>query len=387
VKLTYQFNEWLETHLVSPSYSAWVLAGISLCFFGAATNTMAGWLYAISGIVLALLILGFILPRRSLAKLKIYRRPIAPVNAGEELTIELEIKNPTSHPKTLLQIADYLPPVLAQPMNAPVEAISPHNIYRWTYYLPTKRRGIYQWDKVGLRTGMPLGVCWCRRTEQVPAKAIVYPTILPLTNCPLIETIGQENNNILQSQRRNQSATEGLTKTLRPYRHGDPLRLIHWRSSARWGEFKVRELEIITGNQEIIICLDTASKWEEDYFEQAVIAAASLYFYATQRQLNVKLWTGTTGLLHGNRVVLETLAGIRAGEKITMAPIPSLASIWLSSDPLSLNSLPLGSRWVLFSGFATAKVSSSVNSEYPGLTIDLEQPLEKQLQRNLSNFS
>ena len=35
--------DWLETHWATPAYGGWVLIGIGLSFFGAATNTMAGW--------------------------------------------------------------------------------------------------------------------------------------------------------------------------------------------------------------------------------------------------------------------------------------------------------------------------------------------------------
>jgi len=46
--------------------------------------------------------------------------------------------------------------------------------------------------------------------------------------------------------------TEGLTRSLRPYRLGDPTRLIHWRTSARYGELRVRELEVMTGGKKLL---------------------------------------------------------------------------------------------------------------------------------------
>jgi uncharacterized protein (DUF58 family) len=55
-------------------------------------------------------------------------------------------------------------------------------------------------------------------------------------------------------------ATEGITRSLRPYRWGDPTRLIHWRTSARYGELRVRELEKVTTDQEVLIGLDTMAR-------------------------------------------------------------------------------------------------------------------------------
>lgn len=374
-------NEWLEIHWVTPAYAGGVLAGIAVCFFGAATNTMAGWLYVLSGTIFALLGLAAILPVRSLRRLKIHRLPITPVSAGDSLTVELKIENLGNTPKTLLQVQDLLPHVLAQPMQVALEVIAPKRTHHWVYYVATKRRGVYRWHEAQLRTGTPLGLFWCRRSQEVPAKAIVYPQVLPLSNCPLIDTIGQDESVKLQSDRRNKSATEGVTRALRPYRYGDPTRLIHWRTSARFDEFKVRELEIITGGREIIIALDSASRWDAENFEQAIIAAASLYFYASRAQLEVKLWTAETGLIHGNRVVLETLAAVEA-EEASRHQRPTLPLIWLTQNDSTLDTLLSISRWVLFP-CASPEDRPIKTSNFSGLMINPQQPLQEQLQRPL----
>ncbi|MDJ0713824.1 MAG: DUF58 domain-containing protein [Prochloraceae cyanobacterium] len=379
-----RLTEWLETRFSSPSYSGLLLAGIALCLFGAATNTMAGWLYVISGTIFALLVLGAILPGRSLRQIKVNRLPISPVSAGEQLTIELEIENTTSKAKTLLQAKDILPYVLSEPESMAIEAIAPNRVYRWAYNCEVKKRGVYRWHEVQLKSGAPLGLFWCRRDRQVAAKAIVYPTVLPLTQCPLIDSIGRDDSTVFERDNRYQLASVGLTRGIRPYRLGDPMRLIHWRTSARFGEFKVRELEIITGGQEVVICLDNAFKWEEESFELAVIAAASLYFYARRCQLNVKLWIGTAGLIEGDRVILESLAAINPEEDTTKVNIPSLPLIWLTQNSSSFSSLPAGSRWLFFTPIATNEIPTSVNTNLPGLAIDSKEKLEKQLQRHLN---
>lgn len=373
--------EWLETRACIPAYAGWLLGGIALCFFGAATNTMAGWLYVLTGTIFALLIVGAILPVRSLRQLKIRRLPISPVSAGDSLTIELEIVNPTLQPKTLIQVSDLLPYVLSQPIKTAVEIIPPQSTHRWIYYLITKQRGIYRWHEVELKTGTPLGLFWCRRSQEVAAKAIVYPTVLPLSNCPLVDSLGKDDSTKFESDRITRSATEGITRTLRPYRIGDSTRLIHWRSSARLGEFQVRELEVVTGGQEVIICLDSASYWRSEDFEKAVIAAASLYFYAIRCQLNVKLQTAATGLLHGNRVVLEALAATHYGEENRAFDRPSLPLIWLTQDAGSIEQLPLGSRWLFFPPVATSGSLPASKRNLAGLIINPEEDLQQQLQR------
>jgi uncharacterized protein (DUF58 family) len=393
MKIIKPITNWLETRACAPAYGGWVLAATAICFFGAGINTMAGWLYAISGISFALLGIAAILPVRSLTGLSITRSPIEPVSAGDDLRVELEIRNQTQQPVSLLQVEDMLPFVLGNPIQKAIETIPSQGSYRWVYYHPTQRRGVYRWHTVELGSGAPLGLFWCRRQRDCAATAIVYPTVLPLATCPLVDEMGQE-----QSQRGDprgrplQTATTGLVRSLRSYRIGDPTRLIHWRTSARYGEFRVRELETVTGGQEIIIALDSASNWEEENFEQAVIAAASLYFYAQQQQLQVQLWTASTSLIKGDVYVLETLAATTALEDASSVVPKSYPLIWLTQNPLSLATLPQGSRWVLWPNISSAAEPEVISREQPGIVLQSDvsdglrlRDLQPQLQKTLNS--
>jgi uncharacterized protein (DUF58 family) len=382
MKIIKPITNWLEIRASTPAYTGWVLAGVAICFFGAAINTMAGWLYAISGVSFALLGVAAVLPPRSLVGLSITRHPISPVSAGDELTVELEIYNPKNQPVSLLQVEDILPFVLGKPVQTAIETIPSQGSYRWRYYHPTQHRGIYRWHQVEMLSGAPLGLFWCRRQRDCAAIAIVYPTVLPLTTCPLVDEMGQEESKRGDPRGRPlQTATTGLVRSLRPYRIGDSTRLIHWRTSARYGELRVRELEIITGGQEIIIALDSAGNWQTENFEKAVIAAASLYFYAHRQQLQVQLWTASTGLVKGERIVLETLAAITSQEDASTRESQSYPVIWLTQNPLTLSSLPQGSRWVLWQDISSPK--EIVDWDYPGIILKNEQSLQSQLQKPL----
>jgi uncharacterized protein (DUF58 family) len=152
----------------------------------------------------------------------------------------------------------------------------------------------------------------------------------------------------------------------------------------------VRELEMFTGGQEVVIALDSAIAWDRDDFEQAVIAAASLYFYAVQRQLQVSVWTARTGLLRGGQVVLEALAETYPGEEESGDRLPPLPLVWLSQNPDSLSNLPPGSRWLLWSQKNSDELRSektlatmSSSSNYPGFVVQPEKDLQLQLQAPL----
>ncbi|OUL24350.1 hypothetical protein BV378_18335 [Nostoc sp. RF31YmG] len=384
MKIITPTNNWLQTRACAPAYSGLVLAGIAICFFGAAINTMAGWLYAISGVSFALLTVAAILPPRSLVGLTVKRCPIQPVTAGDELTVEIEIHNQTQQAVNLLQVEDILPFVLGKPVQKSIETIPPQDHHRWVYYQPTQRRGVYRWHTVELVSGAPLGLFWCRRQRECAATAIVYPSVLPMTYCPLVDEMGQEESYTSHLRGRpQQTETTGLVRSLRPYRLGDPIRLVHWRTSARYGELRVRELEIVSSGQEIIIALDSAANWDAENFEQAVIAAASLYFYAQRQNMQVQLWTASTGLVKGDRIVQEALAAIIAQED-TKTPIPEeYPLIWLTQNPLSISNLALGSRWVLWQNNSSPVEPVVVNRDYPGIIVESEQALQPQLQKSL----
>ncbi len=379
-------NSWydkLERRWVAPAYGGGSLLGIGLAFFGAATNTMSGWLYVLSGTIFALLFISAILPIRAIKNLDVRRSPIMPVSVGEVLQVKLTFHNQGNDPKSLVSVTDIIPPKLGSPHRKVIEFLPPLAQLDWLYELDVQQRGIFDWHTIELRTANPFGLFWCRRSRQVPGRAIVYPEILPLSHCPIIDSLGEEDSKTFQSERLYQASTEGITKAIRNYRRGDPMRLIHWRSSARFGDLKVRELEITTGGEEVIICLDHLFDWQADSFEQAASAAASLFFYGQRSQLNVKFWAAHTGILNSRLTILEALAGIQP-QKISepmLAP-PKSALIWLTQNPASLHDLPRGSRWIFF---ARAEETVPKSTLHRGLSINTTEALQLQLQKSILN--
>lgn len=378
MSLLKRVSHWMEANWVTPAYSGWVLLLITLCFLGAATNTMAGWLYVISGVTIALLSVSSILPQRALQGLSITRQMPRPVSAGEALAMVVAIENRTAHRKSLLQLQDLFPAELGtQPVHA-IDSLQARSQYTWRYEIPTQKRGIYTWPDMRLRTAAPLGLFWCSRRPQVKAKAVVYPQMLLLERCPVIDLLGDETGRQrLQKTPINASGTEGLTRALRPYRWGDPTRLIHWRTSARYGELRVRELEVLTSHQSLIIALDTSNAWDLDSFEQAVIAAASLYAYAQRQGLAAQFWSTKTGLLQETTQVLTALAGIQAND-VGESKLPAPPLVWLTAQ--AGKPLPAHSAEILFLPKSAAHSSAAIPKDAKGLVINLVEDLQRQLQ-------
>lgn len=340
---------WLETRWVVPAYAGWVLGSLVLFFFGAATNTMAGWLYVMSGTMLALLAIAASLPPRLLRSLIVVRPSISPVMAGDPMTIRVTVQNSSAQSRELLQLRDPLPKSLEHLASTVIEHLKPHGSFEWVYEIPGSLRGVHQWHTLQFRTAAPLGLFWCQRDIHAPAKAIVYPTILPLDRCPLLDQLGQDTHAQCLSHQNAQQANDGLTRAIRPYRWGDPTRLIHWRTSARYGELRVRELEVLTSSPSVVIAIDTAIDWDPESFEQAAIAACSLYDYACRQQMNVSIWTAEYGMVHMRHAIYEVLAAMTPHQGSPQANPNSASVVWLTQFSTRLDHVAAESYWLLWS--------------------------------------
>jgi uncharacterized protein (DUF58 family) len=378
-RLQDRINHHLETQWVRPAYSGWVVLVISLAYLGAATNTMVGWLYAISGLTFALLGVTGWQSRRMLRNLEIERSTIVPVSVGETIEMSLRVRN--THPKqikTLLQIVDERDTTLGGDHCHAIDTLTPGSDYRWVDRQMATRRGVHVWDRLWVRTGAPLGLFWARSLHHVPAKAVVYPQVLPLNRCPLIDRLGDAQNPVAATRdRQSIDAQDGVTRTLRAYRSGDPMRLIHWKSSARLGELRVRELETQNSGRKVTIVIDDRATWQPDHFEQAACAAASIYFYASRAQLEVRFWSAQTGLVQGHRIVLEALAAIDSNHALDArqrdATPPDTPLLWLSNHDTNLPNLPWGSIGLLWN-------HPPITNEAPRVALEADRDLRLQLQ-------
>nr|WP_281419225.1 DUF58 domain-containing protein [Marinobacterium ramblicola] len=112
---------------------------------------------------------------------------------------------------------------------------------------------------------------------------------------------------------------------VREYRRGDSMRHIHWRASARRGEWIVREYEQIE-NVELIVVLDAqpeanVGRGRESCFEYAVRIAASLAQFAIDNGHRVGVfclqpsgarWLAPDSGWHHYRHLLEYLSEVEA---------------------------------------------------------------------------
>jgi uncharacterized protein (DUF58 family) len=362
-----------ETKLPKPTFATVVLMALTLFFFAAATNTLSGWLYVISGLSLGLMLLAAVLPSWELRGIQVQREIPLPVSVGEDLHLAVTVQ--ASGTRQLIELVDTLPLSLVEEQPSTVlETFT--GTHRWSYTVTPKRRGLHHGQDITLRTAAPLGLFSRKKILAAPTEIVIYPRVLALRRCPLLDQIGSQGQAFETGRTWRDHPSEGLTKSARPYRWGDPIKNVHWRTSARLGSLYTRELEQSKNEEAIVLVLDNrpenwAKDSQEERFEQAVEAMAALFFYGQRLGLNIAVSTGEGVILQQEQAVLRALAEVtlKQGDAPDFAKLTEKATLlWLTGNPQRDHPSPKA-------------FSLNFGEQEAGFWINPNQPLDLQLER------
>ncbi len=139
-----------------------------------------------------------------------------------------------------------------------------------------QRRGVFTLGPWELRSGDPLGIFETRVEYPDVRSILVYPRAMLLPDLRLPR--GSAPGPARTQRRSNQTTT--TVAAVRPYAPGDPLRAIHWRQTARQGEFMVKQFDIEpSGDLWIVLDLEAAvqaGEGADSTLEYAITLVASL---------------------------------------------------------------------------------------------------------------
>jgi uncharacterized protein (DUF58 family) len=179
------------------------------------------------------------------------------------------------------------------------------------------RRGVLRFTGLTLARPDPLGLFRALSTVPLPQTVLILPRRYPLPAIALPGTVKYQEGGVALAASVGQSEEY---VALRDYRHGDPLRHIHWRSWARVGRPVVKEFEDEFFVRHALV-LDTFTDHQHsEVFEEAVSVAASFACtLPTQESLLDLLFVGPQsycftagrGVAHVEQM-LEILASVRA---------------------------------------------------------------------------
>ena len=248
-------------------------------------------------------------------------RAVAParVPTGQAAEVQLVLENVSFLPTGLLLLEDEVPYTLGGRPRFTVDRIGPSQHRTVRYPVRSDARGRYRLGPLRLRLADPFGLVELTRSFSATDQLTVVPTVHPLPPVRLggaWESGGESVSRSVAIRGDDDAAT-------REYRHGDDLRKVHWRSTARVGKLMVRREER-PWQSRVTLLLDTRSGAHRgdgpgSSLEWAISAVASIGVHAARRGYSVHLMTDA-GLVAGGAdvgdegVLLDQLADVHASQ-------------------------------------------------------------------------
>ena len=210
-------------------------------FFGYGVTSLEFQAFVPLAYALILWVAAFAMLRVSRPTLRLQTENVLRIAAGEELPVQLQIRNATAATAGEARVIGHLLPAdidLIPPDGAPIPSLAAHASVDMTLTLRPRKRGIY--DLRGWRTesDFPFGLLNAGRVHEQSAVLTVYPRFEPLDRIAMPQGRRQQPGGVAYVANRGESI-EFVGN--REYRPGDNVRDIDWRATARLSRPIVRE--------------------------------------------------------------------------------------------------------------------------------------------------
>jgi len=217
----------------------------------------------------------------------------ARIRAGERAQVRLTLSNPSALGTGPLRITESIPG--GRHVRFSVSGVRGRQKRAVGYPLPQLPRGRHAVGPTTVLAADPFGLVIAETRSVDTAELIVQPVTQALA--PLTLPVAWRDGSTTLSHSVGVGGTDDAS--VREYRHGDDLRKIHWRSTARSGSLMVRQEER-PWHGESLVLLDTRHHAFTDRqhdgtsaaFEWAVSAAASIGCHLIERNRSVSLVLG-----------------------------------------------------------------------------------------------
>lgn len=210
--------------------------------------------------------------------------------AGDSATVTVTLENVAHLPTGLLLVEDTVPAVLGPRPRFVVDRLAPLSTRSVSYTVHADRRGRYPVGPLSVRLADPFGFCRLDRAFSGQRHLLVTPRVEPLPNVPLTGDWSGTG----ESRSRSIAAAGEDDVAVRDYRHGDELRRVHWRATAKSGTLMVRREEQPWESRATVLLDDRAPAHSREgtssaSFERAVSATASVALHLSHRGYAVRL--------------------------------------------------------------------------------------------------
>ena len=275
---------------------------------------------------------------------------------GEEISVQLVIRNNGWLPIPWLLVYESLPVELASGSSIRrILSLGPHGQTRLEYKLGAYKRGYYPVGPFTTKLGDTLGLADIQEIEKQSDFITVYPHIIPITRAKL------PSRSPLGTLRHHQPIFEDPSRVRgkRDYVASDSMRRVDWKATASTGRLQVKLFEPSIALQTVMFLnlneTEYPVKHRIDASELAIVIAASLANWVVSQKQSVGLTTNGIDS-HTNNPQVQPIPS-RKGHAQLVHILDLLARIQCTQDrPLikmlnqEIPKLPWGTTVVIITG-------------------------------------
>ena len=156
---------------------------------------------------------------------------------GDKLEERFTLTNQFILPVTWITVRDHS--TLPDHRASIATGLDGSSISQWKILSQCTRRGVYTLGGTTLETGDPFGIYTLTIEDPTSSTLAVMPPVLPLPKFHILSS-GYAGNGRPSRRSLEETINASHTREMAP---NDPMRLIHWKSTARRGKFYVRQFE------------------------------------------------------------------------------------------------------------------------------------------------
>ncbi len=247
-------------------------------------------LYLILAMCLSFLVVSGVLSEFVLKKITVKSFSPSTVYAGDPFSIPINIANGKKYLSSYSLRITLIPndtSRLEGNTGVYLFHLPPASVEEKTLLVKATKRGSLRIKEFQIATSFPFGFFFKTKTLPMSDEIIIFPSIQPVP-LPALFDSSAEGQGIVRHQGEEIVA-------LREYNEGDPVNAVHWKSSAKTGNLRVKEFHT-RGNQSFTLFLNlhdsqTNRQVADPVLEARVSEAASLAFHLIRRGNEVSLKT------------------------------------------------------------------------------------------------